>query len=119
MGEVWLAEHVMLGRRAAIKFLHAVVALREEIVARFFNDARAADATADPGMVQFCHFGYAEIGSPCVVMELLVGETRDDRCRRTVSVPITDALRLRRQVAGSLGAARASGIVHRDLKPEN
>ena len=44
MGAVWLAEHTMLGRRAAIKVLHADYSSRSDIVTRFFNEARAASA---------------------------------------------------------------------------
>jgi len=41
MGEVWLAEHDVLGRRAALKIMHASYAERPEVVARFFNEAKA------------------------------------------------------------------------------
>jgi serine/threonine protein kinase len=44
MGSVWLAEHAMLGRRAAIKVLHPDYTARPDIVSRFFNEARAATA---------------------------------------------------------------------------
>jgi serine/threonine-protein kinase len=44
MGTVWLAEHAMLGRRAAIKLLHPMFSTRPDIVTRFFNEARAATA---------------------------------------------------------------------------
>jgi eukaryotic-like serine/threonine-protein kinase len=116
MGEVWLAEHAMLGRRAAIKLLNASFADRPEIVTRFFNEARAATAIADPGIVQIFDFGQHE-GSAYIVMELLEGETLDARWRRGLGM--ADALRIMRQVASSLGAAHTAGIVHRDLKPEN
>jgi serine/threonine-protein kinase len=46
MGAVWLAEHEMLGRRAAIKVLHARFSAQADIVTRFFNEARAATAIA-------------------------------------------------------------------------
>ena len=119
MGSVWLAEHAMLGRQAAIKVLHPSFTSRPEIVNRFFNEARAATAISDAGIVQVFDFGHHTDGSAFIVMELLDGEPLDKRLRRLGSLPITDALRIMRQVAGSLGAAHARGIVHRDLKPEN
>lgn len=119
MGAVWLAEHTMLGRRAAIKVLHAEYTARQEIVARFFNEARAATAIADPGIVQIFDFGHHTDGSAYIVMELLEGEPLDKRLARQGPLGVAEALRIMRQVAGSLGAAHASGIVHRDLKPEN
>ena len=119
MGEVWLAEHAMLGRRAAIKVLRAEYSSRAEIVTRFFNEARAATAIADPGIVQIFDFGHHSDGSAYIVMELLDGEPLDKRLARHGRLPVPDALRIMRQVASSLGAAHARGIVHRDLKPEN
>src|SRR3954467_14426775 len=119
MGTVWLAEHAMLGRRAAIKLLHPSFTARPDIVARFFNEARAATAISDPGIVQVFDFGHHSDGTAYIVMELLEGETLDERLKRERVLTIPDALRLLRQVASSLGAAHAQQIVHRDLKPEN
>ena len=119
MGAVWLAEHAMLGRRAAIKVLHPEFSSRPEIVTRFFNEARAATAIGDPGIVQIFDFGRNADGSAYIVMELLDGEPLDRRLARHGALGISDALRIMRQVASTLGAAHAVGIVHRDLKPEN
>ena len=118
MGVVWMAEHEMLGRRAAIKLLHPSFTAREDVVQRFFNEARAATAIADPGIVQIFDFGYHEDGSAYLIMELLEGETLHARLKRGPFV-IVDALRIMRMVASSLGAAHAAKIIHRDLKPEN
>src|SRR5215216_1488441 len=119
MGEVWLAEHTILGRRAAIKVLHDSISRRPEIVARFFNEARAATAISDPGIVQIFDFGHREDGAAFIVMEMLEGESLERRLQRCRTLPIADTLRLMRQIAASLGAAHARGIVHRDLKPDN
>jgi serine/threonine-protein kinase len=119
MGAVWLAEHVMLGRRAALKVLHSEYSSKQEIVGRFFNEARAATAISDPGIVQVFDFGYHTDGSAYIVMELLDGEPLDKRLARVGTLPPADVLRVMRQVASALGAAHAQGIVHRDLKPEN
>ncbi|HEX3476385.1 MAG TPA: protein kinase [Kofleriaceae bacterium] len=119
MGSVWLAEHIALGRRAALKVLHPEFSNRPDIVARFFNEARAATSIADPGIVQIFDFGQHADGSAYIVMELLDGEPLDRRLRRAGALSLADGLRLMRQVASTLGAAHARGIVHRDLKPEN
>ncbi len=119
MGSVWLAEHIALGRRAALKMLHPEFSNRPDIVSRFFNEARAATAIADPGIVQIFDFGQHTDGNAYIVMELLDGEPLDRRLQREGALGLADALRLMRQVASTLGAAHARGIVHRDLKPEN
>ena len=119
MGAVYLAEHAMIGRRAAIKVLHASASRREDVVTRFFNEAKASTAISDPGIVQIFDFGHAEDGSAYIVMELLDGEALDSRLKRLRRIPLVEALRLMRQIASSLGAAHARGIVHRDLKPGN
>jgi serine/threonine-protein kinase len=119
MGAVYLAEHVSLGRAAAIKVLHAELSSRPEVVTRFFNEARAATAISDPGIVQIFDFGHHTDGSAYIVMELLDGDPLDRRLERDGALSLTSALRLLRQVASTLGAAHARGIVHRDLKPEN
>src|SRR5215203_6101055 len=82
MGTVWLAEHTLLGRRAAIKLLHQTFSTSEAIVQLFFNEAKAVAAIADPGIVQIFDFGVHAGGAPYLVMELLEGEALDARIRR-------------------------------------
>jgi serine/threonine-protein kinase len=118
MGSVYLAEHTLLGRRAAIKVLHPTFSVRPDIVERFFNEARAATSIADPGIVQNFDFGFHD-GIAFIVMEHLVGETLQARIRRLRRLPEADTLRIARQIALSLHAAHARGVVHRDLKPDN
>src|ERR1700733_6281930 len=80
MGTVYLAEHSLIGRRAAIKVLHAKYSQEAEIVGRFFNEARAATSSADPGIVQMFDFGYHD-ATAYIVMEFLEGEALDARLR--------------------------------------
>jgi serine/threonine-protein kinase len=119
MGSVWLAEHTMLQRRAAIKVLHPELSSRSEFVTRFFNEARAATSIGDPGIVQVFDFGHHADGSAYIVMELLDGESLGQRLARQGALEPSAALRVMRQIASTLGTAHAQGIVHRDLKPEN
>jgi serine/threonine protein kinase len=119
MGAVWMGEHMLLGRRAAIKVLLREFSAKQDIVQRFFNEARAVTAIADPGIVQVFDFGYHTDGSAYLVMEVLEGEAMDARLKRIGRFTAIDAVRLMAQVATSLGAAHAKGVIHRDLKPEN
>jgi serine/threonine protein kinase len=119
MGTVYLGEHILLGRRAAIKTLLPSLSSHREIVDRFFNEARAISAISDPGVVQVFDFGYHVDGTAYIVMEFLEGESLATRIDRLGKLPLVEALRLTRQIASSLAAAHARGIIHRDLKPGN
>jgi serine/threonine-protein kinase len=119
MGVVYLGQHTLLGRRAAIKVLLPMHSARPDIVNRFFNEARAVTTISDPGIVQVFDFGYHTDGSAYIVMEFLEGETLDRRLARLGRIPVYEALRLCRQITSSLAAAHAQHIIHRDLKPEN
>src|SRR5258706_6009325 len=119
MGAVYLAEHTLLGRRAAIKVLKSSLSVNEVILKRFFNEARAVTQIADPGIVQVFDFGHEEDGSTFIVMELLEGESMKTRLSRIGRFALTDVVRLIRMTCTSLAAAHAKGIIHRDLKPDN
>src|SRR5688572_27928276 len=114
MGVVWLAEHTLIGRRAAIKLLHTSFTANQEVVRRFFNEARAATKIPDLGIVQIYDFGHHTDGTAYIAMEFLDGEALEHRLRRLGKLPIGDALRVMRQVANTLGVAHSHGIVHRD-----
>src|SRR6266496_558554 len=107
MGVVYMAEHSLLGRKAAIKVLLPHLSSRHDIVTRFFNEARAATTIADAGICQVFDFGYHTDGSAFIVMELLEGEPLDQRLRRRDRLPIVDSLRITRQIATTLAAAHA------------
>jgi serine/threonine protein kinase len=119
MGFVFVGEHALLGRRAAIKTLRPTMSVNQELAERFFNEARATSAISDPGVIQIFDFGYHVDGTAYIVMELLEGETLSTRIGRLGRLLLSDALRLARQIAGSLASAHASNIIHRDLKPDN
>jgi serine/threonine protein kinase len=118
MGTVYLAQHTLLRRRAALKLLHPKYSHQPEIVERFFNEARAATSIADPGIVQIFDFGYHD-DVAFIVMEFLEGESLDARLKRLGHMAAADVLKLSRQLALSLYAAHQRGVIHRDLKPEN
>src|ERR1051325_5865890 len=122
MGAVYLAEHKLLGRRAAIKVLLPRLSVDQPSVERFFQEARAVSAIKNPGIVEVYDFGYHETRGArraYIVMELLEGESMTRRIARLHRLGVAEGMRFARQICMSLGAAHAKGIVHRDLKPEN
>ncbi|HEU4726417.1 MAG TPA: serine/threonine-protein kinase, partial [Kofleriaceae bacterium] len=118
MGVVYLAQHKTLGRRAAVKVLIPELSSNQEIVGRFFNEARAATAVRNPGIVEVFDFGFLEDRSAYIVMEYLEGESLAARIRKGRS-KVMPALVILRAIARALQAAHDLGIVHRDLKPDN
>ncbi|HSK04735.1 MAG TPA: protein kinase, partial [Kofleriaceae bacterium] len=118
MGIVYAAEHALLKSPAAVKVLLPKLSSKQEVVTRFFNEARAATAIRHPSIVEVYDFGWTSDGAAFIVMEHLQGETLRAR-RKRASMQWSHALALVRQVAGALAAAHAKGIVHRDLKPDN
>ena len=117
MGVVYLAEHTLIGRKAAVKLLRSD--MPQEYVDRFFNEAKAAATLHHPGLVDVFDFGQNKDGSAFIVMEFLQGESLAQRLEREPRLPIAFGLAITRSVAMSLAVAHAQGIVHRDLKPAN
>ncbi|HEY6173075.1 MAG TPA: serine/threonine-protein kinase, partial [Kofleriaceae bacterium] len=119
MGAVYLGEHTMLGRPAAIKILLPSLSQNREMVGRFFNEARATTAIRHPGIVEIYDFGFLPDGAAYIAMEMLDGESLASRLQRVGRLPVSAAVDIGRQVAAALHAAHSLGITHRDLKPDN
>ncbi len=119
MGAVYLAEHPSIGRQVAIKVLRAELGHDEQALARFINEARAANSIRHPNIIEILDSGVTDNGISYLVMELLRGESLTARIKRRGKVSPTEAVALTMQTASALGGAHAKGIVHRDLKPDN
>jgi tRNA A-37 threonylcarbamoyl transferase component Bud32 len=119
MGAVYRARHERTGKAYAVKLLHADARLSESAIRRFAREARAASALGHPGIVSILDFDVALDGTHFLVMELLEGETLEERLGREGSLPWPRALELTREIGVALGAAHQEGILHRDLKPAN
>ena len=119
MGEIYRAEHVVLGRLCAIKVLRPMFSCNEVMVQRFFNEAKAATAIAHPGIIDVYDFGYHCDGRAYLIMELLQGQDLGDRLRGQGQLSERATVAIARGIASALAAAHAAGIVHRDLKPDN
>ncbi|MBA3397922.1 MAG: serine/threonine protein kinase [Deltaproteobacteria bacterium] len=116
MGVVYLAEHTLLGRKAAVKLLRNDVAA--ELVERFFTEARAAATLRHPGLVDVYDYGH-DAGGSYIVMEFLGGESLAERLEHEPRLPLPLACAITRSVANAIHVAHDLGIVHRDLKPAN
>jgi serine/threonine-protein kinase len=118
-GSVYEAEHRILGRRAAVKVLHAHLADQGEMLQRFVREARIVNQIHHPNVVDIFDFGMLPDGSPYYVMELLEGRTLGQLVHEQGRMSAERALAYLDPVCGALEAAHRTGIVHRDLKASN
>jgi tRNA A-37 threonylcarbamoyl transferase component Bud32 len=119
MGRVYLAHHKVIGKRLAIKILHAELVKDKEAVGRFLREARAASSIGNPHIVDIADFGEMPDGSTYFVMEYLDGHTLGDLMDEGRALPVDLVAEVALQLCDGLAAAHAQQIVHRDLKPEN
>lgn len=119
MGAVYLAEHMVIGRRVAVKVLLGSVAGNETAVARFEREAQAAARIGNDHILEIFDFGSLADGARYMVCEFLEGETLASRVTRDVRMTPAAVVPIARQLLSGLGAAHDAGVVHRDLKPEN
>ena len=119
MGAVYLAEHMIIGKRVALKVLLGSVAGNETVVARFEREAQAAARIGNDHILEIFDFGSLPDGARYMVCEFLDGETLASRLEREQRLEPAALLPIVRQLLSGLGAAHDAGVVRRDLKPEN
>ncbi len=117
MGEVYRAHDPKLRREVAVKVLPASVTEDRERLARFQREARVLASLNHPGIGAIYELEESE-GRMYLILELVEGETLDDRIARG-PIPVKETLPLLHQLAEALEAAHGRGITHRDLKPPN
>ena len=119
MGQVYLAEHVKMGRRSAIKVMNPAMVHDPEAVARFNREAANASRISDSHVCAIYDFGETEDGLIYLAMEFVEGEPLTELLAREGALPVARAADICIQVAAALQAAHDLDIVHRDLKPDN
>jgi tRNA A-37 threonylcarbamoyl transferase component Bud32 len=119
MGEVWLAEHGLLKRPCAVKFVRPELAQNPATAARFAREVQAVTRLSHVNTVRIYDYGRADDGSFYLVMEYLDGPTLEALVHELGALPPGRAVYLLRQVCGALAEAHAADLVHRDLKPSN
>jgi serine/threonine-protein kinase len=124
MGDVWVAEHQMLARPAAIKLIRPEALGSQEAGARvveerFKREARATAALRSTHTVDLYDFGITDDGAFYYVMEMLDGLDLATLVGRFGPLPAGRVVHLLRGVCHSLGEAHGQGLIHRDVKPAN
>jgi serine/threonine-protein kinase len=121
MGVTYRATDTSLQRKVALKIIKTDIAARNaDARERFVREARAAAALRHENIATVYQFGMRlETGQYFYAMELIEGETLDDRVRRKGPLDVRSTIGIAEQVTSALAAAEKHGLVHRDLKPAN
>ena len=119
MGAVYLARHILLGDRVAIKILPPEVRNNAEWLRRFRREGQAARRFRHANAVTVYDLRTASDGTIYMVMEYVEGQTLDAELKRRGRFSAGEAFEILEPIMSVLNTAHAMGVVHRDLKPEN
>ena len=121
MGVTYRATDMSLQRKVALKIIKTDIAERSaDARERFMREAHAAAALRHENIATIHQFGMRlETGQYFYSMELIEGETLDERVRRAGPLDARTTIGIAQQVTSALAAAEKHGLVHRDLKPAN
>ena len=119
MGHVYLAEHVRMKRKSAIKIMRRALVHDVEALQRFTREAENASQIAHPNVAAIFDFGETNDGIVYLAMEYVDGESLANKLGRDFALHPDVAADILGQAADALQAAHDLGILHRDLKPDN
>jgi hypothetical protein len=117
-GMVFQAEDPHLQRQVALKVMRPELAATPSSRQRFLREARAVAAVEHESIVPIYQAG-EDRGVLFLAMQLLKGESLDERLRRDGKLPPAEIIRIGQEIASGLAAAHERGLVHRDIKPSN
>jgi len=118
MGEIYLANDMVLDRLVAIKCLSEKLSSDPKFVERFYQEAKATASVVHSNVVAIHDLSEYD-GCPYFAMEYIEGETLSQRIKRLQKLSPSDALPTIKQAALGLQAALENGLIHRDVKPSN
>ncbi|MDE3150790.1 MAG: protein kinase [Gemmatimonadota bacterium] len=119
MGQVYLAEHVKMGRKSAVKVMNPGMVHDADAISRFNREAANASRINHPNVAAVYDFGETGEGLIYLAMEFVEGPPLTKLIEQQGALPPLRAADIARQAADALSVAHDMGIVHRDLKPDN
>jgi WD40 repeat protein len=118
MGVVYLAEDTKLKRLVALKVIKPSLAATPSTRERFLREAQLTAGFNHDHVVTIYQVGEDQ-GVPFLAMQLLEGESLEERLKRDGRLPLAEVRRIGREIASALHAAHERGLIHRDIKPAN
>jgi hypothetical protein len=118
MGVVFEAEDLWLRRLVALKVMRSAMLLSGSARRRFLREAQASAGIESEHIVTILQVG-EDRGVPYLAMQLLQGQTLEERLKCEAKLPLADVLHIVREIAAGLAAAHERGLIHRDIKPAN
>ena len=119
MGQVYLAEHVRMGRKSAVKVMNPGMVHDADAISRFNREAANASRINHPNVAAIYDFGETADGLIYLAMEFVAGSPLTDVIATAGALSPARAASIVRQTGDALAVAHEFGIVHRDLKPDN
>ena len=119
MGQVYLAEHVRMKRKSAVKVMTQGMMNDPDAISRFNREAANASQINHPNVAAIYDFGETAEGLIYLAMEFVDGDSLSRLVEQHRALPAPRAAEITRQASEALAVAHAQGIVHRDLKPDN
>ncbi|MBI4880884.1 MAG: protein kinase [Planctomycetes bacterium] len=118
-GRVYLAEHIGLKKRVALKVLHHDLHVSEDALHRFQREGMVAGQFNHPNAIQIFDFDKSASGTFFLAMEYVEGVSLRKLMQDSGPLPPAEAVAIITQALGALEEAHRQGIIHRDLKPDN
>ncbi len=119
MGQVYLAEHVKMGRKSALKVMHPGMVKDVDAISRFNREAANASKISHPNVAAVYDFGETADGVIFLAMEFVDGPPLTKIIEQAGALAPKRAAKIVQQTGEALAVAHDMGIVHRDLKPDN
>jgi serine/threonine protein kinase len=119
MGVVYLAEHVVIEKKLALKVLFPDLTRRADLIQRFMQEAKSASRIGHENVIDITDFGQSPEGYVFIAMEYLSGQDLGQVLKASGLLSWQRAQPIVVQIVKALRAAHERGIIHRDMKPEN
>jgi serine/threonine-protein kinase len=119
IGDIYRGQHIFMGRPVTLRIVPRALAADDNIVRRFFDEAKTASSITHPNVLNVIDFGSSSDGTVYAVYEGENGETLADIIRESGKLDSYASLEITRQAAAGLAAIHEHGLVHGNLTPEN